>query len=84
MKKEFDEAKRLGFGQGMKSELYRLTKEARAFFFPSHAVEFFRVVDARTKGRRTIRAVALRADGSEEWLDALTFEVHRDELEAVA
>ena len=68
----------------MKPTLYRLTEDARAFFPTSHSLEFFRIVDARTKGRRTIRAVALRADGSEEWLDALTFEVHRDELEAVA
>jgi hypothetical protein len=68
----------------MKPTLYRLNEEARDFFLPSHAVEFFRIVDSRTKGRRTIRAVALRADGSEEWLDTITFEVHCDELEAVA
>lgn len=67
----------------MTNNLYRLTEDARDFFAPTHAVEFFRVVDARTKGRRIIRAVALRADGTEEWLDARTFEVHHDELEVV-
>jgi hypothetical protein len=46
-------------------------------------VDFFRVINARTKGRRIIRAVALLADGSEVWRDARTFEVTAAELEEV-
>lgn len=63
--------------------IYCLTEEAREFFAPNYASDFFCVIDARTKGRRTIRAVALLADGSSVWRDARTFEVDAHELEAV-
>jgi len=68
----------------MKNDLFTLTEEAREFFAPTHAVEFFRVIDSRTNGRRIIRAVAIRANGSVDWLDARTFEVTADEIVAVA
>jgi len=67
----------------MEQNLYRLSEDARDFFAPSHAVEFFRVIDSRRNGARIIRAVAIRACGLIEWLDARTFEVYADELEAV-
>lgn len=67
----------------MNSNLYRLTEEARDFFAPNYAVDFFRVIDSLAKGRRVIRPVTLRADGSEEWRDGNTFEVTADELEVV-
>lgn len=67
----------------MNSNLYRLTEEARDFFAPNYAEDFFRVIDSRTNGRRTIRAVSLLANGSEEWRDSRTFEATADELEAI-
>lgn len=74
----------MGFGGGMETNnTYRLTEEARDFFAPNYAADFFRIVDVRAKGRRTIRAVALLANGSEMWRDARTFEVQANELEVI-
>lgn len=72
---------------GSDGRIFRLTEDAREdfrIFAPDLEADFFRVVDARTKGRRGVRAVAIRADGSEEWRDARTFEVSAGELEPVA
>ena len=62
--------------------IYRI-REDSAEFFPKVSQEFFRIVDQRTQGRVTIRAVAIREDGSVDWLDSRTFDAFADDLEAV-
>ena len=49
-------------------------REDSAEFFPEVSQEFFRIVDQRTQGRVTIRAVAIREDGTVEWIDGRTFD----------
>jgi hypothetical protein len=58
-------------------------REDSAEFFPEVSQEFFRIVDQRTQGRVTIRAVAIREDGAVDWLDARTFDAFAEDLEAV-
>lgn len=65
------------------SPIYSLTDVAKEDFDPAYAPNFFRVVGSRTHGRRLIRAVALRADGSSDWLDSRTFEVDASDLQVV-
>ena len=58
-------------------------REDSAEFFPEVRQEFFRVVGWQTQGRLTIRPVAIREDGSVEWLDGRTFDAFAEDLEAV-
>jgi len=66
----------------MTNTIYRI-REDSAEFFPEVRQEFFRVIDQRTQGRVTIRAVAIRDDGSVEWLDARTFDAFAEDLQSV-